>query len=822
MNPLALMRSLWSRLFNRATSAQQEQYNAGGRRAINVSGVYVDEGNALTLATVWCAVRAICEPLAAMPYHVYMSEGRKNTIARNHPVDWLLSMQPNPEMTAFDFWDVMAQRMVMKGNGIAEIERNNRGEPAWLWPIETERTQLKRNAAGGLQYEFTNQNREVTILDPADVYHLHGLGDGLWGYSVIGMARESIGMGLAMEQFGSAFFGGGAHPGATIEAPVGMVLPKNAVDALVAEFDQRHAGAKNAFKTTYLDKGMKVSYPTGISNDDSQFLECVVPETAITMADRTRRRADEIKVNDLVVGWDGQRLVPSRITAVADNGAHPVVKIKTHRGRELISTLNHPCLASRKVRCDKCSRNHAHTSSGLVAEWINAGDLRAGDYISAQRRIDWPGSGELSFDDGYFIGAMVGDGSIRAKHTMGFTQQSTEVAEAVGAIANARFCARMTARDHYQYDIVGVGKIGRPKVGEFNPLRKFFTDLGLLGCLAHEKFIPENVFRSGPEAVAGFLSGYLDTDGTVASEKKPQPYVTWTSVSERLARDTQHALSLMGVQASLREQAVTGCRLRYEIIVCGRANVEDLAKIVRSRHPRRAPRLAYWSAKIGKRERADFQHFDRIISVEQLPARQTILLEVEGTHSHVTNGLITHNSRQFNVLDIARWFRVPPHLLYDLSRATFSNIEFQALDYVVHTLLPWARRIERQTDVKLFGRQQRGVFYSRMNFAGMLRGDIASRFAAYAQARQNGWMSANDIRELEDQNPVAGGDEYLVQVNMTPADLLREQAEANIKKTNAPPPPVAAPTPQPGDDVPAARLQRAFLAVEGIAERARS
>lgn len=433
-SPLSLIRSWWSRVLNRDTNARQEQWNAGARRAVNVSGVPVNEDVAFTFAAVWCAVRAICEPIAAMPYHVYINEGRKNTLVPGHPVDWLLSMQPNPEMTAFDFWDTMAQRMLM-GNGIAEIERNNRGEPAWMWPLETERVRLKRNAAGGLQYEVTNSNREVTILDPADVYHLHGLGDGLWGYSVIGMARQSIGSGLAMEQFGAAFFGGGAHPGATIEAPPGMKMTKVAIDALIAEFDKRHAGAQNAFRTTFLDNGMKVSYPTGVTAEEAQFLQ----------------------------------------------------------------------------------------------------------------------------------------------------------------------------------------------------------------------------------------------------------------------------------------------------------------------------------------------------------------------------------SRQFGILEIARWFRVPPHLLYDLTRATFSNIEHQSLEYVQHTLQPWARRIEMQTDVKLFGRTQRGVYYSKLNFDSMLRGDITSRFTAYGQAKQNGWMSTNDIRYKENLNPVKGGDEYLVQVNMTPADLLRDQAQANIDRTNTPPPQPGESLPQPA---PAARLVR--------------
>lgn len=135
-------------------------------------------------------------------------------------------------------------------------------------------------------------------------------------------------------------------------------------------------------------------------------------------------------------------------------------------------------------------------------------------------------------------------------------------------------------------------------------------------------------------------------------------------------------------------------------------------------------------------------------------------------------------SRKFQISEVARWFRVPPHKLADLERATFSNIEHQSLEFVTDTLLPWVRRLETEAQVKLIGRNNRsGRLYTKINMNALLRGDMASRHAAYATGRQWGWLSANDIRELEDQNPIPGGDEYLAPVNMVPADMLREIAE---------------------------------------------
>ena len=146
-------------------------------------------------------------------------------------------------------------------------------------------------------------------------------------------------------------------------------------------------------------------------------------------------------------------------------------------------------------------------------------------------------------------------------------------------------------------------------------------------------------------------------------------------------------------------------------------------------------------------------------------------------------------SRKFQVSEIARWFRVPPHKLADLERATFSNIEHQSLEFVTDTLVPWISRLETEAQVKLVGRNNRmGRVYTKINVAGLLRGDIQSRYSAYGIGRDKGWLSANDIRALEDMNPVAGGDEYLVQSQMVPQDMLRDMndAKANATVVDAP------------------------------------
>lgn len=127
-------------------------------------------------------------------------------------------------------------------------------------------------------------------------------------------------------------------------------------------------------------------------------------------------------------------------------------------------------------------------------------------------------------------------------------------------------------------------------------------------------------------------------------------------------------------------------------------------------------------------------------------------------------------TRKFQVVEVARWFGVPPHKLYDLERATFSNIEHQSIEFVNDSIMPWVELWQQTLDHVAFIESERDRFVARFVVDGLQRGDIQARFAAYAIARNWGWMSANDVRELENMNPVEDGDQYLVPLNMGPAD----------------------------------------------------
>lgn len=121
-------------------------------------------------------------------------------------------------------------------------------------------------------------------------------------------------------------------------------------------------------------------------------------------------------------------------------------------------------------------------------------------------------------------------------------------------------------------------------------------------------------------------------------------------------------------------------------------------------------------------------------------------------------------SRKFQVAEIARWFNIPPHMIFDLERSTNNNIEQQSLEFVIYTLRPWLVRIEQAIKTKLIFEEN---ITAEHRVEGLLRGDTATRTAYYTAGRQWGWLSVNDIRELENMEKVKDGDEYLSPMNMT-------------------------------------------------------
>jgi len=146
-------------------------------------------------------------------------------------------------------------------------------------------------------------------------------------------------------------------------------------------------------------------------------------------------------------------------------------------------------------------------------------------------------------------------------------------------------------------------------------------------------------------------------------------------------------------------------------------------------------------------------------------------------------------TRKFQINEIARLYRIPPHMIGDLDKSSFSNIEQQSLEFVKYTLDPWVIRWEQSLQRSLLLPGEKGKYFIKLNVDGLLRGDYQSRMNGYAVGRQNGWFSANDIREMENMNPIPdeqGGNLYLINGAMTKLEDAGAFAKTDTEQQNTP------------------------------------
>lgn len=238
------------------------------------SGVTVNDETALTYAAVWCATRVISESVSGLPCIIYrrLPNNRGRERAPEHPLYDLLHRRPNPEMNAVAFWDILTKWLVNAGSARCEIIFDGTGRPSKLWPLHPSCVRSKRREDRSLYYEITDEIGSVRHLNPDSVLNIPGAltDDGIDGRGVIRQARESIGMGLATEQYGAGFFGNGARPGGILTHPGNP--SKDAENNMRTGWENMHRGAANSNRTALLREGTTYT-ALGLAPEDSQFLE---------------------------------------------------------------------------------------------------------------------------------------------------------------------------------------------------------------------------------------------------------------------------------------------------------------------------------------------------------------------------------------------------------------------------------------------------------------------------------------------------------------------------------------------------------------------
>lgn len=244
-----------------------------------LAGVPINPTSAMTLPTYYACIRAISEDIGKLPLLTYRRrDPRGKERASDHPLYALLHDAPNDDMEAMTFRETLTQYALAWGNGYALIDRDSRMQAVALHPVHPSRVLIRRNDEGDLVYDvygseflpgspLTNMYR----VRSDDMLHIRGLGaEGVSGYSVAQLAAESLGLSLAAQTFGAAFFGNGAAMSGVLQHP--GKLSDQAAKHLRESFESVYSGPQNSGKVGILEEGMQYSR-MAIPPNDAQFLE---------------------------------------------------------------------------------------------------------------------------------------------------------------------------------------------------------------------------------------------------------------------------------------------------------------------------------------------------------------------------------------------------------------------------------------------------------------------------------------------------------------------------------------------------------------------
>src|ERR1017187_5888477 len=659
------------------------------------AGVLVNERQALRLPPAHSCVKVISEDLSRLSLDIFqqMPDGSLR-IATEHRCYPLLHDRPNPNMSSQVWRNAMMASECGYGNGYSWIKRDRAARVIALVPLASDKTSPVK-VLGQLMYATTQtENGQAAFIDPQHILHFMNFSlDGIVGLSPIQMCKNAIGLGIAAEKFGAQFFGNGARASGVFTHPDS--LDEEARENLIKSVRER-ANGDNALAPMVLEEGLKWTQTT-IPPNDAQFIACTVAGTLISMSDGSRKAVESLRPGDRVFGWGGG-LELATVKAIGAPPRMPLVRIKTSRGRILECTLDHPVLSLMALR----------TPGGRAANrtpgWVPAGDLQIGNYVRTALGLPWEFTVSQPCESAYLLGALIGNGYMREASC---TYSTGDVSAAAGVRAALQeIGADLKHKDGPDYDIITGGN-GRAS----SDFRRLIQSSGLQGSHSGTKRVPLSVFRGGPVAWGNFLSGYFDADGSATKPGAKHPFAYWSSVNRELLGDCQHLLAMLGIQSGIYQMAKGGkrviidrecdCQPTYGLYVCDVKSLRVLSSLLHLRHNQKAANLEAIGVLPDSKYTKSNVEYDRVVSIERLGPGETIGVEIDDIHTHVTNGIVTHNTRQYQKEEIASLFRVPMHLLQSLLRSTNNNIEHQGLDYVRFCLAPRAVNFEQEVNYKI-------------------------------------------------------------------------------------------------------------------------
>ena len=343
---------------------------------------------ALRLAAVYACVRILSETMASLPIVVYRTrpDGGKDRI-KDHWLYHRLARTPNRYQNPFEWREMLQGHLTLRGNAYCQILANTKGEITELLPIHPDRVTLEMLSNGDYRYRISQAGGAELVLPRGEVWHLRGLSsDGLVGMSPIELARESLGMALAAQDYGARFFANDAKPtGGWIEFP-GNFKDAEAKRVFRESYQQAQAGA-NRGKVLVLENGMKF-HEVGVTNRDAQFLELrkfQITDIARLFRVPPHMIADLDRATFSNIEQQSLEFVMHTMTPWAERWEAAI-------GRDLIfdsEALEVEFDFSNLMRGDVASRS-AYYQSGIQNGWLTRNEARAAENLNPIAGLEQP------------------------------------------------------------------------------------------------------------------------------------------------------------------------------------------------------------------------------------------------------------------------------------------------------------------------------------------------------------------------------------------------------------------------------------------------
>lgn len=746
------------------------------------SGMHVSERSSLGMSAAYRCVSLISSVSAALPIKTYKA-GTKDTA-----VSTLLA-NPHPDLTPYDLWKLSYCHRCLWGNSYQQKIRSSNGRIQSLWPITPDRVRVGRvrpsdlNQSGKI-FEVTDDWGVRLPFTSREILHIPGLGyDGTCGVSPIRIAAQAIGLSLAAESYAARLFGSGNLLSGILQTE--QRLKQEDADRLQARWRSMVGGLDRAHDVAVLDSGAKFQNMT-MPSKDAEMLESrtfqvselsrffgvppflmmeqqkstswgCLPGDALVFTTLGPRAIEDVQPGDEVWSFTGDGMVPAKVTAWQHTGYKPLLTIKTTT-RQLRVTSNHRVPIRRHFGKAEGRRKG---QCGWETVEVGAGEIRPGDYLliphglTGGRRMVAPNGRRLTVGAMELCGMFLGDGSTDGRRI--------ELAHETDGLHMDHY--RQVVRD--EFGVEPYTDRGRATRTRFSSTEaRALLDCGFVG-VAHTKRVPGWVFRLDPELQLGLLRGYLDADGGIA-----RGVISFASVNRLLLEDMRHLCIGLGIpvgRVHANRPGGTGV-IRGKTFNSRTKYVLNLSSVpfnarIGSNHPAKAAnlvttpttrRLRYdggWEGGLGdtvRTKRAEATpggtwglqdvRLQRVVSIDEGDVAVPVYDITVADHSHfVADGVIVHNT----------------------------GLEQQAIGWVKFDLhSQWLAPTEQRITKEITGNN----IEAKYSIEGLLRGDSQARAEFYRVMREIGAYSADDIRDLEDLQPIPGGvgKIYLQPMNFVP------------------------------------------------------